>query len=65
MTKEEAIKRLQARHDCIEKWCKGCHEECNDSLCDECDLNYDMGNMLEQRQALLMAIAALKKEVIE
>lgn len=63
MTKEEAIKRLQARHDCIEKQCHGHYDECNDSLCDECDLNYDQGTMGQQKISLLMAIAALKKEV--
>lgn len=63
MTKEEAIKKLQARHDCIVKWCRGIYEECNDSLCDECDLNYDQGTQGEQKEALLIAIAALKKEV--
>lgn len=65
MTKKEAIKMLQARHDCIEKQCKGIYEDCNDSLCEECDLNYDQGTMGQQQISLLMAIAALKKEVIE
>ncbi len=65
MTKEEAIKKLQARHDCIEKWCHGNHEECNTDLCENCDLNYAQGNMGEQRTALKIAIAALKREVIE
>lgn len=60
MTKDEAIKKLMARQECIEKWCKGIYEECNDSLCESCDLNYDQGTMGEQKEALLMAIAALK-----
>lgn len=63
MTKEEAIKKLQARHDCIEKWCRGIYDECNDSLCDECDLCYDQGTQGEQKEALQIAIASLKKEV--
>lgn len=63
MTKQEAINRLQARRDCIEKWCHGCYEECNKDLCDECDLNYAQGNMGEQRLALTIAIEALKREV--
>lgn len=65
MTKEEAIKILMARHECIEKWCRGCYDECNESLCEMCDLNYEQGTQGEQKDALLIAIAALKKEVIE
>ena len=62
MTKEEAIKRLQARHDCIEKWCHGHYEECNEHLCGTCDLNYDQGTQGEQMESILIAIEALKKE---
>lgn len=61
MTKNETIKRLQARHDCIEKWCKsGNYEECNAGLCDECDLNYEQGNMGEQREALKTAVHVMQ-----
>ena len=59
MTNEEAIKKIKAKHDCMEKWCKGRYVDCNDSLCDACDLNYEQGNMGEQKEALRMAIKAL------
>lgn len=58
MTREEAIKSLEAQRDCIILSCQGaCHEG---KECDECDFMYAKGTMGTMRQALDVAINALE-----
>lgn len=62
VTKEEAIESLEAQRDCIILSCHGgCH---GGKECDECDFMYAKGTMGTMRQALDMAITALKERKI-
>jgi hypothetical protein len=47
----------------MDRQTRGIFEECNSDMCDSCDLNYDQGNMGEQKETLRMAIKAL--EIVE
>lgn len=60
MTNEEAIKKIKAKLECMDRQTRGIFEECNSDMCDSCDLNYDQGNMGEQKETLRMAIKALE-----
>jgi hypothetical protein len=60
MTNEEAIKKIKAKLECMDRQTRGIFEECNSDMCDSCDLNYAQGNMGEQKEALRTAIKALK-----
>lgn len=62
MTKEEAIKMIEARLECLTRVTRGIWDECNYDLCDECELNYTQGNMGEQKEWMRMAIESLKGE---
>lgn len=59
MTREEAKKMAMARLECMERETSGIQEMCNNK-CDECSLNYEQGNMGEQKEWLRMAIKALE-----
>ena len=61
MTKEESIAMLKAKRECIELDTNGNAELC-DRNCGNCKLNYEQGNMGEQKEALEMAIKALEQE---
>lgn len=63
MTKEQAIKMIKAKRECIELDTNGNAELC-DRNCGECKLNYEQGNMGEQKEALDMAINALEQQPI-
>ena len=60
MTNEECIKMLKAKLECMDRQTRGIFEECNSDMCDDCPLNYDQGNMGEQKETLRMAIKALE-----
>lgn len=60
MTNEEAKKMLEAKLKCLIAETSGTNHDCNMQLCDGCSLNYEQGNMGEQKQALDMAIKALE-----
>lgn len=60
MTNEEAIKVNEARLQCIRNRVSGTVAPCNVGACDGCLLNYKQGNMGEQKEALDMAIKALR-----
>lgn len=62
MTNEEAKKMLKAKLECLKHETSGTNHDCNMRLCDGCALNYEQGNMGEQKKALEMAIKALEKE---
>lgn len=61
MTNEEAKKMLKAKLECLKNETSGINHDCNMRLCDGCSLNYEQGNMGEQKEALDMAIKALEQ----
>lgn len=61
MTNEEAKKMLEAKLKCLIAETSGTNHDCNMRLCDGCALNYEQGNMGEQKQALDMAIKTLEQ----
>ena len=62
MTNEEAKKMLKAKLECLKNETSGINYDCNMRLCDGCSLNYEQGNMGEQKEALAMAIRALEQQ---
>ncbi len=60
MTNEEAKKMLEAKLKCFIAETSGTNHDCNMRLCDGCALNYEQGNMGEQKEALEIAINALE-----
>lgn len=60
MTNEEAKKMLEAKLECLKNETSGINHDCNMRLCDGCSLNYEQGNMGEQKDALYLAIKALE-----
>jgi hypothetical protein len=62
MTKEVAKKMLKAKLECLKNETSGINYDCNMRLCDGCSLNYEQGNMGEQKEALAMAIKALESQ---
>ena len=60
MTREEAKEKLQAYFECKTKQIKGIWEECNDDLCDNCDLCYSQGNNGEHKESVKVAIKSLQ-----
>jgi hypothetical protein len=61
MTPQEAKKMLKAKLECLKNETSGINYDCNMRLCDGCSLNYEQGNMGEQKEALDMAIKALEQ----
>ena len=43
---------------------KGNYEECNDSMCDECDLCYMQGTIGEHIESIETAIKAIKETLV-
>ena len=62
MTESEAIEKLRAYHKCQRLQVKGIYEDCNESLCDNCDLCYAQGNTGEHIESVKAAIKALEKQ---
>lgn len=62
MTREEAIKMMKADLKCMERDTSGQDEMCNSRKCYECSLNYEQGNMGEQKEWLRLAIKALEEQ---
>lgn len=63
MTAKEAIEKLRAYHKCQSLQVKGIYEDCNEKLCDNCDLCYAQGNAGEHIESIEIAIQALKKQI--
>ena len=63
MTEIEAIKKLRAYHKCQILQVKGIYKDCNNKLCDNCDLCYAQGNWGEHIKSIEIAISALKKQI--
>ena len=63
MTENEAMKKLLAYHKCQSLRVKGIYEDCNEGLCDNCDLCYAQGNAGEHIESIVIAISALEKQI--
>lgn len=61
MTIDEAKKMAEAKLKCMERDVSGKDDDCNNHRCNECPLNYEQGNMGEQKEWLRMAIKALEQ----
>ena len=61
MTIEKCIAMLTVKIRCMKKVTSGIHMECNNHLCYECYLNYEQGNMGEQKEALAFALTIIRK----
>lgn len=60
MTKDEAIKMAKAKLECLERSTSGLFMNCNND-CENCRLNYDQGNVGEQKELLKMMITILNQ----
>ena len=63
MTESEAIEKLRAYHKCHRLQVKGIYEDCNEKLCDNCDVCYAQGNTGEHIESVKVAIKALEKQI--
>ena len=63
MTEREAVEKLRAYHKCQRLQVKGIYEDCNEKLCDNCDLCYMQGTAGEHIKSIEMAIQALEKQI--
>ena len=63
MTESEAKEKLRAYHKCQRLQVKGIYEDCNENLCDNCDLCYAQGNTGEHIESVKVAIKALEKQI--
>ena len=63
MTESEAIKKLRAYLKCQRLQVKGIYEDCNEKLCDNCNLCYAQGNVGEHIKSIDIAIQALEKQI--
>ena len=62
MTENEAIEKLRAYHKCQRLQVKGIYEDCNEKLCDNCDLCYAQGNTGEHIESVKVAIKTREKQ---
>ena len=63
MTESEEIEKLRAYLKCQSLQVKGIYEDCNEQLCDNCDLCYAQGTVGEHIKSIEMAINALEKQI--
>ena len=63
MTESEAIEKLRAYHKCLILQVKGIYEDCNEDLCNNCELCYAQGNTGEHIKSIEIAINALEKQI--
>lgn len=67
MNNKEALKRLRGYLKCQKRQVKGIYEDCNNKMCDNCDLCYIQGATGEHIEAIEVAIQTLEnhKRVIK
>ena len=63
MTNSEAIEKLRAYLKCQSLQVKGIYEDCNEQLCDNCDLCYAQGTVGEHIKSIEIGIQALEKQI--
>ena len=63
MTESEAVEKLKAYHKCQRLQVKGIYEDCNEKLCDNCDLCYMQGTAGEHIKSIEIAIQTLEKQI--
>ena len=63
MKTSEVIEMLRAYLKCQRLQVKGIYEDCNNQLCDNCDLCYAQGNAGEHIKSIEIAIQALEKQI--
>ena len=63
MTNSEAIEKLRAYLKCRSLQVKGIYEDCNEQLCDNCDLCYAQGTVGEHIKSIEIGIQALEKQI--
>lgn len=63
MTESEAIEKLRAYYNCQRLQAKCIYEDCNDELCDSCNLCYAQGTTGEHIKSIEIAIQALEKQI--
>lgn len=63
MKENEEIEKLRAYYKCQRLQVKGIYEDCNEKLCDNCDLCYAQGDAGEHIKSIEIAIQALEKQI--
>ena len=63
MKTSEAIEKLKAYLKCQRLQVKGIYEDCNNKLCDNCDLCYAQGTVGEHIKSIEIAIQALENQI--
>ena len=63
MMESEAIEKLRAYLKCQSLQVKGIYEDCNEQLCDNCDLCYAQGTVGEHIKSIEIGIKALEKQI--
>ena len=63
MKESESIEKLRAYYNCQRLQAKGIYEDCNEKLCDNCNLCYAQGNVGEHIKSIEIAIHALEKQI--
>ena len=61
MNNSEVLEKLKAYLKCQKRQVKGIYEDCNENLCDNCDLCYAQGNAGEHIEAVEVAVQAFEK----
>ena len=63
MEERKAIVMLKAYLKCKEKQISGVNTDCNNNMCDNCDLCYAQGTNGEHKECVEVAINALEKQI--
>ena len=63
MTEIEAVEKLRAYLKCQSLQVKGIYEDCNEKLCDNCDLCYAQGTVGEHIKSIEIGIQTLEKQI--